>query len=194
MEKIIGFHATDKALADSIIANGFSFSRSEEHWLGNGVYFFTDPDLAVWWCNNPTNKFGVKIENPCILFSEIESENLLDMRRLKDYNYVAGLYYRFINSSDRKIFEAAFPKNKYIANLRCTFFDWLHVNANIDVLVAPFSNPRASFLENGPLPDEFNIPFVHSQICVFKNDCIKSTIIFQEVSPHDRIKTRHRFR
>ena len=29
MEKIIGFHATDKALADSIIANGFSFSRAK---------------------------------------------------------------------------------------------------------------------------------------------------------------------
>ena len=124
MEKIIGFHATDKALANSIIANGFSFSRSEEHWLGNGVYFFADPDLAVWWGNNPTNKFGVKIERPCILRSTIEAENICDMRLLEDYTFVRVMlpvFKRYLTAHGIK-----FASNNIDAKFRCAFFDWLY--------------------------------------------------------------------
>ena len=34
------FHGTTQESAKSIIANGFDFSEGNEHWLGNGVYFF----------------------------------------------------------------------------------------------------------------------------------------------------------
>ena len=149
MEKIIGFHATDRALADSIIANGFSFSRSEEHWLGNGVYFFADPDLAVWWGNNPTNTFGVKIEHPCnSSFSEIESENLLDMRRLKDYNYVAGGLITVSSTAlTGKYSEPHSPKTNTSPIFAAPSSIGSTSTQTLMFSVAPFSNPRASFLE-----------------------------------------------
>lgn len=179
MEKIIGFHATDKALADSIIANGFSFSRSEEHWLGNGVYFFADPDLAVWWGNNPTNKFGVKIERPCILRSTIEAENICDMRLLEDYTFVRVMlpvFKRYLTAHGIK-----FSSNNIDAKFRCAFFDWLYKTTDLDVIVGQFFSPYPSYLKGGHLPDQFHMPFTQVQICVFNADCIHDTTIYKEV-------------
>lgn len=135
MEKIIGFHATDKALADSIIANGFSFSRSEEHWLGNGVYFFADPDLAVWWSGNPTNKFGVHIITPCVLKTTIESDAICDMRELKYYNLVTALYIQFYHNTGIRLDSSGISKTQYFNRIRCAFFDWLHSHSNIEVVM-----------------------------------------------------------
>mgnify|MGYP001025777849 CR=1 FL=1 len=194
MEKIIGFHATDKALADSIIANGFSFSRSEEHWLGNGVYFFADPDLAVWWSGNPTNKFGVHIITPCVLKTTIESDAICDMRELKYYNLVTALYIQFYHNTGIRLDSSGISKTQYFNRIRCAFFDWLHSHSNIEVVIAPFSNPHGSFLTYGSLPEEFHIPFVHAQICVFNTRCIKQTVIFKEDTDNDTHQPRHRFR
>lgn len=42
MEVIIGYHGTSLENAKSIINKGFEPSRGDEHWLGNGVYFFIE--------------------------------------------------------------------------------------------------------------------------------------------------------
>jgi hypothetical protein len=37
-----GYHGTDEAHTESIQINNFNPSISDEHWLGNGTYFFID--------------------------------------------------------------------------------------------------------------------------------------------------------
>ena len=39
---IRGFHGTNSSNAGKILESGFHPSHGDEHWLGDGVYFFTD--------------------------------------------------------------------------------------------------------------------------------------------------------
>ena len=43
------YHATDQNNAVLIQYEGFKFHHNDEHWLGNGVYFFIDEALAKKW-------------------------------------------------------------------------------------------------------------------------------------------------
>ena len=81
------YHGTDLENAKKICKNGFRWKQNDEHWLGNGVYFYLDRDLAEWWTTNPSKIFGTEIKVPCILSAEvsIKDERVLDLRNLQDY-------------------------------------------------------------------------------------------------------------
>jgi hypothetical protein len=38
----LGFHGTNFSATDSISSNGFQASKGDEHWLGDGIYFFLE--------------------------------------------------------------------------------------------------------------------------------------------------------
>lgn len=40
--EIEGFHGTSKELANTILRSGYKSSVGDEHWIGDGVYFFVD--------------------------------------------------------------------------------------------------------------------------------------------------------
>jgi hypothetical protein len=42
LEKILGYHGTSLQNAKTIINEGFEPSLGDDHWLGNGVYFFIE--------------------------------------------------------------------------------------------------------------------------------------------------------
>ena len=52
MTAMKAFHGTTHESAKGVLANGFAYSSGNEHWLGDGVYFFVDgmgyaPDKAT---------------------------------------------------------------------------------------------------------------------------------------------------
>ena len=44
--KIIGYHNTESDNVEDIITNGFKYRKNEKHWLGQGIYFFDNLDMA----------------------------------------------------------------------------------------------------------------------------------------------------
>lgn len=50
----IGFHGTISHFADLILLDKeYKFDNRDDHWLGNGDYFFeNDKDEATWWAKN----------------------------------------------------------------------------------------------------------------------------------------------
>lgn len=65
-----GFHGTSKNDGDSILTRGFSVSRGDNHWLGDGVYFFAeDQDMAFQWCRGES--FKKKYNDYVIIKSDI---------------------------------------------------------------------------------------------------------------------------
>lgn len=44
-----GFHGTFSEALDSIINDGFQIVYRDNHWLGQGVYFYDNSSLAHWW-------------------------------------------------------------------------------------------------------------------------------------------------
>ncbi|MBR3809179.1 MAG: hypothetical protein IKK46_02615, partial [Clostridia bacterium] len=55
-------HGTDASVVNDILKNGFIYKPNDEHWLGDGIYFFLDENLAEWWTTNPTKKSGMHIQ------------------------------------------------------------------------------------------------------------------------------------
>ena len=71
-KSIYCYHGTDYTLGQIICGEEFSIKKNDEHWLGNGIYFYHDLSLAEWWTTQPTSKFGSFINNPAIITCEIE--------------------------------------------------------------------------------------------------------------------------
>lgn len=56
---ITGYHGTSSNYAESIEKHGLDPDKTHtrpDHWLGQGVYFFEDSDLAKWWACDISGK------------------------------------------------------------------------------------------------------------------------------------------
>lgn len=180
-EKIIleGYHGTDYDVAKIIISSGFKFKQNNEHWLGNGIYFYNDISLAWWWTEKPTNKFGTDIKVPGVIKCTLtaEEEKILDLRKLDHYIWFADRYKEFyervINSEI--VVEKEEHSDEFNAKrLRCAFCDFLKNKFTIDVLVGTFDLPEQPYLpcEYGTGFNKFALHYIETQICVFNSSII----------------------
>lgn len=176
---MVSYHGTDKKCAEQIQKNGFRVRKNKNHWLGNGVYFFLDQSLAVWWCKSPTSKFGEKIDIPVIIEVDILSneDNTIDTRLLEHYNWLGEKFEefkgRFFNSGRVMSKELKEPQ------VRCAFFDWLHAEFECaDVIIGGFQKKNPAYIQNS-VPYEFHIPYVEYQVCVFENELIHVSDVFE---------------
>jgi hypothetical protein len=67
----IGYHGTEQANCESILQDGFRPSSGERHWLGDGVYFFTEAFYAYKWrydkCQADAEERGGKPKLDCYI-------------------------------------------------------------------------------------------------------------------------------
>lgn len=157
------YHGTDQKYLHSITINGFKCKENDEHWLGNGIYFFIDYDLAKWWTLIKHSKFGNNVDTPVVIEVELscDSDDIVDLRVLENYNWI----YKQYNEFHRNLLCCG--SHKLTSNkLRCAFFDWLKEEYDIKVIVAGFQKNSPSYLQ-GNLLDVFNIPYVEYQVCVY---------------------------
>ena len=84
--KIEGYHNTKSENITSILQNGFKCRYNDKHWLGQGIYFFADYDIAILNLNmleqNETIKtICVEIDVPDDQFIDFDIvENLNQLR------------------------------------------------------------------------------------------------------------------
>ena len=45
--KLQGYHNTEASNINDIFQNGFICTPNEKHWLGQGIYFFSEIDVAI---------------------------------------------------------------------------------------------------------------------------------------------------
>ena len=178
-ETVIAYHGTDESYLPDILKNGFRANKNPTHWLGNGIYFYLDYELAKWWTTNPTSRFGSPIKNPVVIRASIHStaKNTLDTRKLDDYRYLAELYEEFW----AELTSGTVTKSINELKLRCMFFDWIHSNFVYDIFIAGFEKPQKPY-GGDTLKYKFKIPYVEYQLCVFENELI---IQKERVDDHD---------
>ena len=58
LRRFEGYHGTDTAHTESIQTNNFKPSISDEHWLGDGTYFFIDGIPNDRKARNSSSKLG----------------------------------------------------------------------------------------------------------------------------------------
>lgn len=176
-----GYHATSVRNSQKILKNGFDKSvsnQNKKHWLGDGVYFFTDIAWAVQWNINALKKkvnknktkedftilkSNIEVEDSYFLdFSSIEGEEILEylkdgiIKKLKEEN------------RDDLIDEINNRSSKFLINL----LDDYGLLDDYYVLKATYIDRRK--LNNINYSDDF-ILNSQCQICVRNIGCIKST-------------------
>ena len=180
--KIVGYHGTDKSVADDILKKEFHWKSNKEHWLGDGIYLYSDMELAKWWTTNPTKKHGMDIKNPVIIECniEVDEDKVLNLCTLKGYEEYVSLYNNFFGQCIHKI-----KKNEEIdfRQLRCAFFDCLLLSCDVDVIIAPFILPDQPYMPqyfDTEHANAMHITYPEIQICISpdKQQIIKSKRVY----------------
>lgn len=182
MRTIVGYHGTDEDIAESILTGKFLCKKNDEHWLGNGVYFFTDYSLAEWWTTNPTKKFGSTIKKPAIIkcTMEVEESNICDLQVLSDF-----LEYNRIYNEEflPKLVKKNSQEDLKIKKIRCALCDYIQELFRVRAIIGNFDEPQQPYLpesyKRGFL--RLRLPYIETQICVFDQDIIvKKELISME--------------
>lgn len=159
------YHGTDEKSAKSIIKNGFVVKQNDEHWLGNGIYFYFDPDLAKWWTTRPTSKFGVEIKNPVLIEASLflDDSKILDLRKISEFQKLIDYEKRY-----RKVVALTangdIPYKKY----RCSLFDNIFEDGDTDLIIGGFYQSKSNYMsaEINILLSKLKMSYTQIQICV----------------------------
>lgn len=179
--EIVGYHATDTEFVSDILNNGFKFKNNPKHWLGNGIYFFTEEELAQYWTKGPTKTFGAEINKPAIIKANIECEgkHVYDLRIPSTYLKAKKAENEFKEYVDNIGVQQEYTPEQ----ARCMFFEMLKKQVVIDgcpilAIIACFYKPHPTYLdvyynilchiEN----KDISIILPEIQICVCSNDVI----------------------
>jgi len=89
--RVVGYHGTSGAAAARILESGFTVSRNEWDWLGDGVYFFQDaPIRAREWA------LRFHPDDPAVLRSDIRLEDCMDLLDIRWTQVLAEAYDHFL--------------------------------------------------------------------------------------------------
>lgn len=177
---IEGYHGTDYLIAQKIAQDSFVFKYNEEHWLGNGVYFYLDFSLAEWWTSKPSKKFGADVYKPAIIKCSlsIDEDEVIDLRKLKDFLEFSKIYK---NDFLPEVFSGRIACHGVNGNsifntkkLRCTYCDYLKTQYEIRAIIGTFHLPEQPYLieDYGDGFKRFDISYTETQICVFDQNII----------------------
>lgn len=182
------FHGTDYKNAVKIKSEGFTYKPNKEHWLGNGVYFYQDYSLARWWTQNPTSKFGTKVEKPAILCCKIEVDDnkVLNLLKLEDYFMFRSIFEKEFYPRYRQRRIKYIPHTLIVGmelplepiskeKMRCAYCDYLKREFELDMIVGNFYKVDQPYLPQEPMNifDSFLLQYTEIQICIFNTDIIK---------------------
>ncbi len=181
--KITAYHGSDLSVAEDIVRDEFHCNSNKEHWLGDGIYFYIDKNLAEWWTTKPTNKHGMEIKEPVIIECAIEAEEdkVLNLCDLQGYKKYVDLYNSFFKTW---AFQAKPQEEVNIKQLRCAFFNFLLLIYDIDMIIAPFILPDQPYMPryfNDQYANNMHISYCEVQICVAENHqhIIKNKVVHE---------------
>ena len=161
------FHATDVKYVDSIISGNFIVSANLEHWLGNGIYFYTEEDLARWWGTNPTKKY-TQIKDPRIIKVNIDIPDhlVLDLRRFKNYKQMSEEFMRFYKNLFNDDCTSISGVNG--RQIQSDFFNYYFQKVNVKMIIGTFAAERQSYIgaQYKTLLDEIGLKYTETQVCL----------------------------
>lgn len=178
---MIGYHGTADVNIDEVIKdilnNGFVYKHRENHWLGQGIYFFEDDFWAYQWCNQDISK------EKCVLKSQIicTEDKFWDLSLEK--------FKRKFTDEVKEILRLLEEKGQTLDSTdsdvqRCYYLDIIKKKKKLEVIKCIFE------LRNNPNPVMRALRVINTQvqICVTKNENIENTCVHKRCSCGERIK------
>lgn len=176
---ITGYHGTFDEQALKILEEGFQPEFRENHWLGQGSYFYTEKTLAHWFItkNSVTDhKKKGKGKNIVIIKVAIEEEKkrVLNLDHPEGINY----FYNKIRENYDNFKALSFSEDEH-RNL-CTIIDILAEHLGWNVIIKTFEKEtkpsygavNTSWFDQNVIP--LNVKYKETQICIRNENCVKT--------------------
>lgn len=189
--KELGYHGTCSKYQYSIETEGFDPDKSkyrDDHWLGQGIYFFDDYEKSLWWAktiSSQNNNCGSIVFESLIEATDDVVLNLDDNHQLDAFmTEILHLLEDIQKECPEKmpIFEEK--------NFRAVCFDYYKQTKGISVIIGTFRKDIAGYTTKRNSIDKktqkkimniIGIQFNERQICVSQKNCIKSTkLVYNE--------------
>lgn len=175
----IGYHGTLVENLPSIRKGGFTYQYRDNHWLGQGIYFYENHKLANWFITR-TKATDTKKNSEgdiCIIKALLSSEQ----NRVLDLDSVDGVTFFYEETAEilnKASGGVTFSKSTPHKN-RCFLLDIIKELHNLDIIIQTFErkdNPsygaaNTKFFEANLFP--INVNYKEKQICATNNACIK---------------------
>lgn len=181
--KEVVYHGTAsnnlEELINEIVTNGFVYKYRDNHWLGQGIYFFDKYEWAERWAKQPIN-FN---KDKCVFSARIfcRDNEFLDLDSVK-VQYKVSEYIKKINDEIYlKSNEIFF--NDDINKRRCFYLDIIKKEYNYKIL-------KHSFVidNNNDITRDIGLNVVQIQYCVSDNTCIFDASVLKKIPAVKRKK------
>lgn len=190
--KIEGYHGTTSSYKESITKEGLDPEKTNErenHWLGDGVYFFEKYKMAKWWGDIIASNASKKTEDVysivCKTQIEVFKENVLDLDISEDLDKFGD----FSLELDKKFKEKKHLNFKSQRQMRGVYFNYYKMKNNIFVIMNTFEKEKttyAKYRDKKDLSDQITLfkalglSYKEKQICVSNKECIKDIQVIDE--------------
>lgn len=189
--KTCAYHGTCQKYLKNIRENGLDPKYTkyrQDHWLGQGVYFFEDYNKALWWARTTSKQnsnCGSVVFEANIIASDEKVLDLDDFRQLDAFMDKMLEVYEQIKKEcigEMPIFDEG--------NIRGVFFDYYKQIKNISVVIATFKKDFAGYTKKRNKEEKskqsqimkvLGVQYSEKQICVSEKGCIHSvTLAYSE--------------
>ena len=176
---IIGYHGTFSENVNRIIKKGYTFERKDNHWLGQGIYFYDKINLAKWFAERKSKKNYNKEISVIESFMCTGKEKVLNL----DTNEGVDYLYSKIKERLHDIGKIVLSNDKTIN--RCIILDIIKEYYEIDIIIKTFETKTQTYGRANINWFEENmfmmgIYYSEKQICVTNNECIKNSKLVEE--------------
>ncbi|WP_405103025.1 hypothetical protein [Oceanobacillus sp. FSL H7-0719] len=166
---INGFHGTSKNAASNILkGKKYTYNEREDHWLGQGIYFFKDdPDQAMsWGLTQVDNGERAAVLQTVI---NVQSSSSLDLNTRSGIHKFKELQKIILKEAKEKGIEVNTQKDETDHNFekkfRCFILDLLP--PHIKVIQNYFKlDKQPGFVLKSEIMERLNIEMYSVQICV----------------------------
>lgn len=191
---IVGYHTTNTDNVQTIINGNFkkpckttedldekTIEKFYTYWLGPGVYFFEDMEVAKWWKTKPSSTFGEKgsYEDKSIIRALIStSDKTWDLRKVTTWRKIIKAFDEYMREIGNYIVtnnDNNEPTTNIYKKLRSAFFTWFSQTYGVDVIIAAFNQSEFDYLDKGyyGIDEYMDIYYTEVQYCVYDINCIK---------------------
>lgn len=187
-----GYHGTCSSAISSIKKYGLDPDKvkyRDDHWLGQGVYFFEDWNKAMWWAGDIAGKSWNQGSFPVIYKANIvaKQSEILDLDDEKTLDLFYTRILEAVNEIEAEIKED--PRGKYPVftekQFRAVYFDYYKQKYGISVISYSFRKDSIkygvfrnaeSIKKQRRLVKALGVAYKEKQICVSKKECITNIV------------------
>ncbi len=192
-ETVIGYHGTFESAVEDIISSGFEAKVREDHWLGQGIYLYTNFALSKWWVQTKIERLLLNEEEAVI---EVKCKRNIKVLDLDDFGGLNFFYNAFSEVFEQlkqlnitvTLKKGSSSKDK-VKNL-CFALDLIKREYDIDAVINTFLKENPSYGEFNTKEFEkeyfpFGLSYKETQICISNNDCIDTKKCVYPISEYE---------